>query len=136
VLVDVDTWRGSDEQEHNAMDFDDVFDVYLKRIADYKNVSPLRMTSDEFFANKTMLFDFIYIDGDHTAFSVMKDLINAHSRINTNGIIACDDYHWSEGKGLFYEPRPAIDAFFNMTRDFYEVIEVGPQVWFRDARSV
>lgn len=136
MLVDVDTWRGSDEQSHNAMDFDDVFLTYSTKTQKYKNLAPMQMTSDEFFAKASLDFDFIYIDGDHTAFSVMKDLINAFKVLKKDGIIACDDYHWSDGRGTFYEPRPAIDAFFNMTRDFVEVIEIGWQVWFRDTRSV
>jgi hypothetical protein len=130
-LIDVDTWEGSDEQSHNAMDFEDVYKTYLDKVGEYKNLTHHRMTSDEFFLSNTMKFDFIYIDGDHTAFSVMKDLIHAYESLEVNGIIGCDDYQWSEGHGNYYEPRPAIDAFFNMTRDMVRVIEVGWQVWFQ-----
>lgn len=130
-LIDVDTWSGSDEDAHKSMDFDDVYKTYLEKVNIYKNCVPIRQTSDEFFATNNLKFDFIYIDGDHTAFSVMKDLINSFNSLKPNGIIACDDYQWSDGRGTYYEPRPAIDAFFNMTRDRNTVIEIGWQVWFK-----
>jgi predicted O-methyltransferase YrrM len=135
-LVDVDTWEGSKEEAHSDLDFDDVYEVYRRKVSKYRNVTFIRSTSDEFFRNNTDKFDFIYIDGDHRAFGVMKDLINSYYALNLNGIIACDDYQWSEGTGLFYEPRPAVDSFFNMTRGLFDVIEIGWQVWFKNTKLV
>jgi len=131
TLTDVDTWRGSDEEVHKQMDFSDVRDVYNKKLSGFKNVRKYKGTSDEFFAENYLDYDFIYVDGDHTAFGVMKDLINSFNCLNSGGILGCDDYQWSEGRGPFYEPRPAIDAFFNMARDKVQVIELGWQVWFK-----
>ena len=31
ILTDVDTWKGSDESEHKAMDFTDVYNVYISK---------------------------------------------------------------------------------------------------------
>lgn len=131
LLADVDTWKGSDEASHNEMDFDDVYNVYTEKTRNYKNRFVFRETSDSFFFNDNTAYDFIYIDGDHTAFGVMKDAINAFNALKVGGILAFDDYQWSEGKGNFYEPRPAIDAFWNMTRSKMKIIEVGWQVWFQ-----
>lgn len=132
TLTDVDTWEGSDENSHNAMDFDDVYNVYTEKIRNYHpKVLVYRESSDSFFRDNVETYDFIYIDGDHTAFGVMKDAINAFECLDVGGILAFDDYHWSEGNGNFYEPRPAIDAFFNMTRDKMKVIELGWQVWLQ-----
>ena len=133
TLTDVDTWRGSNEEQHYAMNFDDVFNTYIKKVGKYPNLTYHQETSNHFFANNYHSYDFIYIDGDHTAFGVMRDLINSYGCLKPGGIIGCDDYQWSEGKGNFYDPRPAIDAFFNMTRDRMQVIEIGWQVWFKDA---
>lgn len=131
-LTDVDTWRGSKEASHDEMDFEDVYRVYTEKMKPYGDkVVSWRESSDYFFADCTEVYDFIYIDGDHTAFGVMKDAINAFECLNVGGILAFDDYQWSEGKGNFYEPRPAIDAFWNMTRDKMKIIEVGWQVWFQ-----
>jgi predicted O-methyltransferase YrrM len=131
TLTDVDTWRGSDENSHHAMDFEDVYSVYTDKTKRYENVHVFRETSDSFFESNNMNYDFVYIDGDHTAFGVMRDGMNAFDCLNVGGIIAFDDYHWSEGRGNFYEPRPAVDAFFNITRDKIKVIEIGWQVWIQ-----
>jgi predicted O-methyltransferase YrrM len=133
TLTDVDTWEGSDEASHHEMDFDDVFKTYEKKVGKYHNLTYCQQTSNEFFLNNKKLYDFIYIDGDHTAFGVMRDVMNAYGALKAGGIIACDDYQWSEGKGNYYDPRPAIDAFFNITRDRFTVIEIGWQVWFKHA---
>ena len=37
LLVDVDTWKGSDEEEHKNMDFEDVFLYYKERIPAVEN---------------------------------------------------------------------------------------------------
>lgn len=131
TLMDVDTWAGSDEEVHKQLDWNDVKRTYLSKVEAFDNVEWFSGTSDEFFSRNEDTFDFIYIDGDHTAFGVMKDLINSFNCLNDGGILGCDDYQWSEGNGNFYEPRPAIDAFFNMTRDKVQVIELGWQVWFK-----
>ena len=133
TLTDVDTWQGSDEDAHHEMDFQDVFKTYLEKVEGHHNLISHRETSKDFFDDNYHMYDFIYIDGDHTAFGVMRDLISAYGSLKPGGIIACDDYQWTEGKGNFYDPRPAIDAFFNMTRDRMQVIEIGWQVWFKDA---
>ena len=133
TLTDVDTWEGSDEAMHESMDFDDVFKTYIDKVGKHSNLTYCQETSAEFFQHNKKLYDFIYIDGDHTAFGVMKDLMSAYSCLKSGGIIACDDYGWSEGKGNYYDPRPAIDAFFNITRDRFSIIEIGWQVWFKHA---
>ena len=130
-LTDVDTWQGSNEALHETMDFSDVFKVYIDKVGKHNNLTYCQQTSAEFFLDNKKLYDFIYIDGDHTAFGVMRDLMDSYSSLKQGGIIACDDYQWSEGKGNYYEPRPAIDAFFNITRDRFSVIEIGWQVWFK-----
>ena len=49
------------------------------------------MTSDEFFAQNTELFDVIFIDGLHHADQVFKDLANAAQCLTPNGYIVCHD---------------------------------------------
>ena len=48
-------------------------------------------TSDKFFANNKEKFDIIFIDGLHHAEQVYKDIINALSCLNNNGVIVCHD---------------------------------------------
>jgi hypothetical protein len=133
-LVDVDTWGGSDEPEHKAMDWQSVESVYDSKTNHYLESGKLckvKSTSDEFFDTNEATYDFIYIDGDHTAASVLKDGVNAVKFINPKGILAFDDYMWRSGRGASYDPYPSIDAIMTAFQSDFETMEVGLQVWLR-----
>lgn len=63
-------------------------------------------------------FDFIYIDGSHQAPDVLADAVLAFRLLRVGGLLAFDDYLWSEklpyGKDPLRCPKPAIDAFVNL----------------------
>ena len=131
-LYDIDTWAGSNEREHEQIDFDKVFEFYEDRIGALKSTIRLRMTSDDYFAgNNTVRFDFIYIDGDHTSHQVAKDADSAWKILKHGGIMAFDDYLW--GKDITPEstPRPAIDRFLAKYTGEYELLSQDYQVWIR-----
>jgi predicted O-methyltransferase YrrM len=133
-LVDVDTWEGSDEIEHQEINWQSVEETYDLKTKDYIESGKLckvKSTSDEFFNNNQETYDFIYIDGDHTAASVLKDGINAVKFIKDGGIIAFDDYMWRSGKGPSYDPYTAIDAIMLAFKDEFDVIDIGLQAWLR-----
>jgi hypothetical protein len=133
-LVDVDTWGGSDEPEHKAMDWQSVESVYDSKTNHYLESGKLckvKSTSDEFFDTNEATYDFIYIDGDHTAAAVLKDGVNAVKFINPKGILAFDDYMWRSGRGASYDPYPSIDAIMTAFQSDFEIMEVGLQVWLR-----
>jgi hypothetical protein len=133
-LVDVDTWEGSNEPEHKTMDWqsvEDIYDLKTKEYVESKKLCKMKMTSDEFFEGNTIQYDFIYVDGDHTAASVLKDGINSVKFIKKNGILAFDDYMWRSGKGPASDPYPSIDAIMLAFHDMFEVLDVGLQVWLR-----
>ena len=50
-----------------------------------------KMTSDAFFEINTKKYDFIFIDGLHTAYQVTKDLHNSIRCLNDGGVIMLDD---------------------------------------------
>lgn len=135
VLTDVDPWLGSDETEHHGLDWAGVEQFYDRRHADAiasGRLRKLRMTSDAFFATyPDRTFDFIYIDGDHKAASVLVDGVHAIPRLNPGGIIGFDDYAWRSGRGPAFDPYPAIDALRICYSDVLEVIDTGLQVWMR-----
>jgi predicted O-methyltransferase YrrM len=133
MLVDVDTWRGSNEIDHGGIDFDEVFDFYLRRVGG--KVSWLRATSDSFFRQRwqTARYDFVYIDGSHETAQVLRDAIHGEAVLKPGGLIAFDDYLW--GANYRNVPRPAIDAFMRCYEDTLEVLEVGLQVWCRKKGS-
>jgi hypothetical protein len=63
-------------------------------------------------------FDFIYVDGSHEAPDVLCDAVLGFRLLRVGGIMAFDDYLWSEqlpgGVDLVRCPKPAIDAFITL----------------------
>lgn len=134
VLVDVDTWEGSQEPSHYEMNWKTVEQLYdLKTATARANRKILKVkgTSDWFFKNNLEHYDFIYVDGDHTAAGVLKDAVNSFQYLKPGGIIGFDDYLWSAGLGETKEPRIAIDAFYQAFKDELEVLVKDYQVWFK-----
>lgn len=130
-LFDVDTWEGSDEEAHDSLDFSSVEAYYNFRFTDNKNITKCKMTSDEFFNKNTHTFNFIYIDGDHTALQTALDGLNAFKVLEPGGVMAFDDYEWYYGGKKFLEPRRGVDAFLLVCEGEYKIIEIGYQVWIK-----
>jgi predicted O-methyltransferase YrrM len=131
-LYDVDTWKGSDEQVHAEMDFEDVYNVYLAKTG-YRNRYFNRTTSVDFllFWGKPH-FDFIYIDGDHTASAVLDDAVLAWQFLKPGGIMAFDDYTWEHPTGNKYLcPKAAINLFVTIKRPELDLVAVNDQFWIR-----
>jgi predicted O-methyltransferase YrrM len=130
-LDEVDTWLGSDAEQHRPLDFQSVEAVYDSRFKDDSRVTKHKMTSDMFFANKpTSSYNFIYIDGDHTALQTALDGLNAFKLLEVGGIIAFDDYGWGYGGKPFLEPKRGVDAFMSICEGEVKCIAHGYQVWF------
>ena len=139
TLIDVDTWKGSpDEDMHMAMDFENVYETYKKKVEPYTNVRSMRISSKNFFVNqKPATFDFIYIDGDHTEQTVYADGVAAWHCLLPNGILAFDDYHWGDGLAdQSLAPRPAIDRILEEYIGTYTLLTKGSQVWIRKNASI
>lgn len=138
VLVDVDTWLGSDEPVHHGMDWSSVETIYdLKTVQwrDKRKIVKYKSTSDYFFKNNLEQYDFIYIDGDHTSYGVIKDAVNAYEVLKDGGIIAFDDYEWRGGTHPHLRPKKAIDAFLDIYRDRVVVLTHSYQCWIKKERA-
>lgn len=137
-LTDVDTWQGSEEAVHKSFDWQDVEEVYDSKTHSYAAADKLlkyKGTSDDFFSASGFLnrkYDFIYVDGDHTALGVLKDGLNALQVVAPGGLVAFDDYTWRSGKGPTHDPYPAVDALIVAFGDKFELIDKGLQVWLRN----
>jgi hypothetical protein len=130
-LVDVDTWEGSKETGHVQIDFSDVEEFYNERIKHFRHVGRFKGTSDEYFALGPAAFDFVYIDGSHETEQVLRDGVNADKYLKVGGMIAFDDYLWSDWGNQRNVPGPAVDAFIRCFENRYVVVEKGLQVWVR-----
>jgi hypothetical protein len=82
------------------------------------------------------LFDFIYIDADHNAFAVLRDLILAWDLLKKDGIMLMDDYLYTDFDISFYSnqkefflypnfvltpPKKAIDVFLDIYKGQYDI---------------
>ena len=79
---------------HSADIPTEVYSKFLENIAPYKNISHIRMTSDD--AIKTLAnlkVDLVYIDGIHTYDQVKKDIENYKPIIKPGGLICGHDYY-------------------------------------------
>ena len=71
------------------------------------------------------LYDFIYVDGDHSTEAVYKDAILSFEKLKINGILIFDDYLW-ENNGQ--SPKIAIDKFLDEYNDKINVLMINYQV--------
>lgn len=62
-----------------------------KTSVDVKGKATFKGTSDDFFKQNEDKFDVVFIDGDHTADQVRKDIINAMRFLEEDGVIAIHD---------------------------------------------
>jgi predicted O-methyltransferase YrrM len=132
VLVDIDTWQGSNELAHEEMDFDDVFETYKIKTAQYKQIGFFRSTTTYFLQNipQSPTYDFIYVDADHTTVGVLLDAELSWPLLKSGGVMAFDDYTWSHHTGdPRLEPKVGIDLFLHRHTGEYEILAVNDQVW-------
>jgi hypothetical protein len=137
-LYDIDTWEGSDELDHESMDFNDVFATYKTKIeSSSQRVTVFTGTTVSFltssaYKNKELLYDFIYIDADHTTVGVLLDAELSWPLLKSGGIMGFDDYTWGHQSGdPRLAPQVGIDLFLHRHRGDYELLTKNTQVWIR-----
>lgn len=135
-LVDVDTWEGSDEQAHESISFNAVFDYYKQRIEhfDLEKHQVVQDTTVGYLTTAAYwpsIFDFIYIDADHTTVGVLMDAELSWPLLKKGGLLAFDDYQWGAHLPASKSPKLGIDLFLERHAGEYEILEQTLQVWLR-----
>jgi len=133
-LLDIDTWQGSDEEAHKSMDFEDVFNTYIKKINNFTCIKYFRSTTQEFLLTMwkdSPSYDFIYIDADHTTVGVLMDAELSWPLLKPGGILAFDDYEWGENLPLSQRPKPGIQLFLERHAGEFENLVVNNQYWIK-----
>ena len=129
-LTDIDTWEGSNEEAHHGMNFSDVEMTYDYKTKKYKNLTKVKSTTLNFLRSAPLNFyDFIYIDADHTAIGTLLDAELSWLCLKTKGILAFDDYEWSDGKGDAFRPMPGINSFLERHEGEWLPIVKNWQIW-------
>lgn len=135
-LTDVDTWQGSDEDEHKSMDFDDVYETYKKKLEPYYD-RILALKSDTVTALIHDLnysgnqYDFIYIDADHTTVGVLLDAELSWPLLKSGGIMAFDDLTWGADLPPSQSPKAGILLFAERHRDEFDLVVANTQYWIK-----
>jgi Methyltransferase domain len=134
ILFDVDTWQGSDEPDHETMDFDDVFATYKAKVKPYNKILWKQTDTVSFLTSYNYLkdYDFIYIDADHTTVGVLLDAELSWLILKSGGIMAFDDYTWGHASGdPRLTPHVGIDLFLHRHQLDIELLTKNTQVWIR-----
>lgn len=93
-------WYGG-KKAKSQKDMDRVYSQVKLRFRGQKAVTIYRNKSEEVVKKfRKEMFDFVYIDGDHSYEFVKKDLITYFPLIKKGGILAGDDYFWGIKEGL------------------------------------
>jgi len=77
------------------------------------------------------LYDFIYVDADHSATGALTDAVMAFRLLEPGGIMLFDDYMFNEVSNHHDRPKMSLDAFVNMFINEIEVIFVNYQLAIR-----
>lgn len=140
-IVCIDTWRGSAEHVPMGIDFDEVESRFNRNVGRMtlrygtgRKVYKEKGTSVEKLAKlirEKRSFDFIYIDGSHTAPDVLTDACLAWPLLRPEGILVFDDYLWGDPRDALRRPRMAVDAFTNLFGEQLDIVHIGYQVAVR-----
>lgn len=84
-----------------------------------------RNLSKNILPSLSCIYNFIYIDGDHTTSSVLYDAVYGFQILLKNGIMIFDDYDWSYATE---SPKIAIDLFLSDYKDSIDIISIDSQV--------
>lgn len=118
----VDVWYSPFAEEK----FDKVTEPFGNQVIKYSSFSEPWLKS-----HKEDRYDFIYIDGDHSAEAVASDISLAWPLLKSNGIMALDDYLYQHQRGVEHNPKSVIDAFLLEIAEEAEILEISEQVWIK-----
>ena len=118
----VDLWEGVEEYE--GKDFSIIEKNFDFNLQGLNNINKIKSTSENFFIKNKIMFDFIYVDGNHKFDYVFRDCENALRFLNKGGVLVCDDYIWNYYKELLDNPCYAINSFIKKKSREIKVLSV------------
>jgi predicted O-methyltransferase YrrM len=126
-IVCVDTFNGG--QEHGGINFKAVEARFWSNTSQTRKntqvVSAFKKPSYEALAEMIghkYVFDFIYIDGSHTAYDTLSDACMAWGMLKSGGVMLFDDYEWNKHPELVLNPKLGIEAFLGVYAGQYEIL--------------
>ena len=132
LITCVDPWiKYSDSTVTKISGWDNLinentYDIFINNTKYNKNKIIIKKgLSCDILPNMEKIYDFIYIDGDHSEKAVWLDAVYSFKILRNNGIIIFDDYMWNTGDK---SPKNAIDKFLDEYKNYIEVISINNQV--------
>lgn len=127
----VDTFEGGDEHQGSASlvgleaRFRNNVAKYADRVIVHRGVS-----GDALFGvGAPGSFDVAYVDGSHTSWDALTDIVLSFQLLRPGGLMLIDDYGGGDpGNLLPTSPRPAVDAFLHIMQSKISVLHFGYQV--------
>jgi hypothetical protein len=116
TITCVDIWESPSVEEY----FDKEILPYANKINKVKSDSKVWLEQ-----NQHQKFDFIYVDGDHSAEGIEADTRLSWNMLIVGGVMALDDVLFNE------ETEQANNAFVETIKDKATIIENGYQIWLR-----
>ena len=141
TLTTIDTFGGSMEHSdgtdkvngtYNLSSLEARFRANVNRCEQVGKLRVIKAASDEALIQlrqENATFDFIYIDGSHTAVDVLSDAVLCWRMLKVQGIMVFDDWSWKGYEEECYNPRAAIKAFLRCAAPELLCAETEAQMW-------
>jgi predicted O-methyltransferase YrrM len=135
IMTCIDPFQGS--MEHSDMDLTELHERFVFNVATAKKpnqqLDVIKRTSYTGIAKlieQDRIFDFIYVDGSHTAADVLIDACMSWPLLKKGGIMVFDDYHWNPNMQYneYQTPKRGVDAFSHCFADQFKVVHDGYQI--------
>ncbi len=137
----IDTWEGGEEHKSGEISgAEERFDFNMevlrerfpeRRVTKFKNKSLLALAKLLVRHSAKGHYNFIYVDGSHTANDVLADACMAWPLLKSGGIMVFDDYLWGEARDVLHRPKLAVDAFVNINAEHLDILHAGYQLAVR-----
>jgi predicted O-methyltransferase YrrM len=130
MITCVDTFEGSVEFRPSWRE--NLWDIFRSNTEKYgSKVQVCKGYTSTVLKTLSGSHDFIYVDADHRASSVLEDAVLAFRLLKVGGLLCFDDYMWGMVPRDLDRPKMAIDAFVKIYSDYIEVVDIDYQYWIR-----
>lgn len=136
IVTCIDSWEGGFEHAEANIDMKSVYDRFLSNTKEHgSRLEILKGNSADHLINindRKGFYDFIYVDGGHTAIDVLQDLILSFPLLKVGGVMAMDDYQWGLDTDPPHKiPHYAIKMFCLAYKEKIHILAVGNQLWIK-----
>ena len=114
---------------------DSLESTFRENIKKYKHRVKIRkgFSQDQLYRLKPNTFDVIYVDGSHTSWDALTDIVMSFHLLKVGGLMMIDDYGGGQEdpeKLLENSPGPAVNAFCYIFERLIQIVLVDYQLHF------